>query len=373
MIRKTTILCVLFMAVAVIASAQDTVQLQLKGEQGRIMKYEMGGGGVLNFVLDGFPVPNSKISGENIKADVALDAYFDTLEVGDDYVSYSVKAVLDNVTLGGLMQLPGMDGLGGAPELTLELNSLGGIENISIHNLKLPGGDMLKGMLPGMDNTGMDMTSLDSIMPMVIGLIPPIFPEDPVAVGDKWVRKTNTEEMPLPIFPVFEFRYKLDAIEDGIAKIIFRSVGDYDAGFINNFLSMVPQIPMGDDEMSVDHVDLKLDWDLQGTMDFNIEKGQILNINTEGVVNLNAKGDLTFTHADGASEPWTPIITGDLKIHGKLNYVEDMARADYELMFPPAPEEDETSGEAVEGESADENATIPEDLPNPAKDAMDDM
>lgn len=373
MIKKATFLCVLMMLAAVFTSAQETVTLEIKGQQGRVMKYKMSGGGALNFVLDGFPVPNSKISGENIVADAAIDAYFDTLEVEDDYISYSVKAVIDNVTLGGLMQLPGMDGLGGAPELMLELNPQGGIENIEVHNLKLPGGDMLKNMLPGMDNTGMDVTSLDSIMPIIIGLIPPIFPEGPVAIGDKWVQKTNTAEMPLPIFPIFEFRYKLDAVENGIAKIIFRSVGDYDAGFINNFLSMLPQIPMGDDEMSVDHVDLKLTWDLQGTMDFDIEKGQILKIGTDGTVNLNASGDLTFTHADGNTEPWKPVITGDIKVHGGLNYVEDMTREDYETMFPPAADEGATEEEAAPEGAVEESGIPGEDLPNPVTDAMDNM
>jgi hypothetical protein len=100
---------------AVSAAAQDTVTLAIKGEKGKVRQYSIEMGGTLGFVLDGLPIPNSKITAENLQASLAMDTYFDTLDVQEEYLGFDVKMLPKEILLGGLMQLPNISGEGAPP------------------------------------------------------------------------------------------------------------------------------------------------------------------------------------------------------------------------------------------------------------------
>ncbi len=337
--------CVAIMVFAVGATAQETIKIAIKGKTGQILHYEVEMGGTLSFDLKSLPLPNSNMTGENLMAEISADAYFDTIDATEDYTSYEMRLMMKKLVLGGLLQLPDSGMSGKTPTVDMDITPQGAIENIQVSDMAMPGGDMLKGMLPGMDDMGLDLTSMDTIMPMITGLLPPMFPTGPVAIGDKWAQKISKEDMPMPIFPVLEFRYKLESIEDGVAKIKFRTKGDYDAGFLNNFLAMLPEIPMGEDQMSIDKVDLVVNWDISGIMHFVIADGLIMDMKTEGVVDIKGGGSLTFTHPDGSTEPWNPALTANLKLNTNMNYLGEVDRAAFEELFPPMlPEGEEGTG-----------------------------
>lgn len=340
----------LFFAVGAIA--QETVTLAIKGTPGKILKYKAEVGGSLSFNLESLPLPNSSMTGDNLMASVTAEAYFDTIEATDDYNNYEVRLMMGDLILGGLLQLPDFSGEGKIPTLNMDITPQGAIENIQVSDFEMPGGggDMLKGMIPGMDSMGLDLTSMDTIMPMITGLIPPMFPTTPVAVGDKWAQKISEENMPMPIFPIFEFRYKLDSIEDGVARIKYRTKGDYDAAFLNNFLAMMPEIPMGDDTMSIDKVDLVASWDISGIMHYLVDEGLIKDMKSEGAMEIKGGGSLTFTHPDGSAEPWNPALKANVNLNMNLDYLGEVERAAFEELFPPPPppEEEEDAGEAGE-------------------------
>lgn len=273
------------------AFSQDSYTLAIKSEKGKIMKFSNDLGGTLNFTLDELPIPNSKLTGENLAAKINIDTYLDTIDANDKDTKFLIKLMVKNITLGGLLQLPDLGGIsaGKAPEIELDLSPQGGIDGIQVRNLGLAaGGDggAMKNMIPGMDNMGMDLTSLDSILPMITGLIPPIFPKDPVAVGDTWVQKVSDDNNPMPIFPKLVVNYKLVSVENNKAHIEFTTDGDYNADFLNNFLSMIPEIPMGSDNMTIKNIDLKMKWKMDGTMDFLIDQGTIEKMEVGGTIRI---------------------------------------------------------------------------------------
>jgi len=372
--RKLFIAAVVSLLIATTALAQETYQLSFKSEPGQVHLYKMNAGGTLSFDLDSFPLPNSKVSGENLQAEILAEAYFDTIEASTQALKFDVRGMMDKVILGGLLQLPDMGGASAPPEAILEISPQGSIVNVEVKNLELPGmgGGLMKDMMPGGgEGMGMDFGGISDLMPVLFGLLPPIFPQDPVAVGDKWVLKIEEEDMPLPIFPIIEMRYVLESVEDGVAKIKFRTKGEYNADFINNFLSMIPEIPMGDDEMTIDNVDLLLTWQLTGIMDFDPEEGLMKNMKSTGKVELDGGGTLTFTHPDGTTDTWEPKIGGLMDMEMGIEYVSQVTREDYEALFPPPAEDEEQAEEGTPGEenmqdeesgNVDQEETVPEDL-----------
>ncbi|HOX29240.1 MAG TPA: hypothetical protein PLQ76_08825 [bacterium] len=339
-LRGIVVCLTLILFSAVSATAADTYKLELKGEKGRIMKYTASAGGALDFNLDGLPFPGAKMSGENIAAKINAEAYLDTLVVKKEGASYLVKGTLKNIILGNLLQLPDLGGISkdAAPQLKLDLSPEGALSGLEIKNFTLPGGagDGMKNALPGLGNMGMDLSNLDSLLPMLTALIPPLFPSDPVAIGDSWVQKPNKDSMPLPIFPILEMKYKLASVDNGVAHIEFTSVGDYDAGFLNGFLAMLPEMPMGDDVMKISKIDLKMNWDLSGTMDLLLEPGILSSVNAKGVVKIDGGGEVKFTHPDGSSEEWLPKLNGKVALDGAVKYEGNIKRAELDELFPPA-------------------------------------
>jgi hypothetical protein len=232
----------------------------------------------------------------------------------------------------------------------IEMSPQIGVQNIEVVNLGMPGfgGDMMKNMMPGGGgDMGVDFASLDAILPMIISLLPPVFPEGPVAVGDKWSQKPSEEDMPLPIFPVVEIRYMLDSIDGTMANIKFKSKGDYDAEMLKSFLSMVPEIPMGEDEMTIDDIDILVTWDVGGVMTFDIEKGLVMDVQTDGVIDMNAGASLTFMHPDGTAEPWAPALKANLQMNTAIKYAGEVPRDEFEILFPPRLEEESEVEEEV--------------------------
>jgi hypothetical protein len=327
------------------ALAQQTYDLKIKGTPGVITKYEASVGGALSFDLNGLPMPNAKMSGENLAVKINLDAYMDTQDAYDGGTVFLAKAMIKNVILGGLLQLPDIGGIGAgaAPELLLDISPQGGINNIEARNLSLPGGagNMLGGMMPGMGNTGMDLTSLDTILPIITGLIPPILPKGPVAVGDTWVQKVSQDDMPMPIFPILEMRYKLLSVNNGVAVMEFASTGDYDAGFLNNFLSMIPEIPMGDDVMSIGKIDLKMKWEIKGGLSLAVDSGTIQDMSADSKVTVKGGAKINFTKPDGAKEKWEPEAKVNLTLNGTLKNAGEVSREQFEELFPAPAEEAE--------------------------------
>lgn len=325
------------------SSQEGPYTLKIKGTMGQITKFAVDMGGSLAFDLEGLPVPGATMKAENLAAGLTLDAYFDTKDVTEEGATFVVKGTIKNIILGGLLQLPDMGGVGKgpAPELQMEIAPNGGINDIEVHNLQMPGamGNMMKGAVPGMDGMGMDFSSLDAILPIIVGLIPPIFPDEPIMVGDTWVRKISQDDMPMPIFPIFEFNYKLVSVENGVAHIEYTTVGEYDAGFINSFLSMLPEIPMGSDVMTIDGLDLKMKWDIAGTIDLQIEKGLIENLNAKGKIAIKGGGKITFTHPDGNSDKWEPKLIVGVDLTGGMKYDSNVSRAEFNQLFPPPEEE----------------------------------
>jgi len=350
--------------------AADTYQLAIKGEKGKILKFTGDMGGALGFNLDGLPFPNAKMSGENIAAKMRVEAYFDTQDVSDTGTTFLIKLLVKNITLGNLLQLPDIGGMSknAQPEMLLELSPQGGINNIEVHNLNLPGaaGGAMKGLIPGLDGMGMDLTSLDSILPMITGLIPPILPEDPVAVGDTWVQKVAQENMPMPIFPKLEVSYRLVSVDDDKAHLEFKCDGDYDAGFLNSFLSMMPQIPMGEDVMAIKNVDLKMKWNLAGAMDHLIGLGTIGNMDMSGKISIKGGAKIEFTHPDNTKEPWNPKLNGDVDLTGSLKYEGTVTRETLNELFPPAePEAVEEEAPAAPAKPAPKKSAKPAKKPAP--------
>jgi len=333
-------MAVVLFAASVSASAADTYQLAIKGEKGKIMKFSADMGGALNFNLDGLPVPNSKMTGENLAAKLSVDAYLDTLDAKEDGTTFLTKLMIKNITLGNLLQLSDLGGIGKgkSPEVQIELSPEGGISAIEVHNLEMPGGaggaGGMANMIPGLDSMGMNLTSLDTILPIITGLIPPIFPKDPVAVGDTWVQKVSDDSSPMPIFPKLVMKYKLVSVENDKAHIEFTSDGDYNADFLNNFLSMIPEIPMGSDVMQIKNVDLKMKWKMEGTMDFQIGPGIIEKMDMGGTINIKGGAKIMFTHADKTTTPWEPKFTGSLDLIEGLNYGGEVTREELEMIFP---------------------------------------
>jgi hypothetical protein len=358
-IRRILLSIAVVLCVAgVTARAADTYQLAIKGEKGKVMKFTADAGGTLNFVLDGL-IPNSKISGENLAAKLSIDTYFDTLDAKEDGTTFLVKLMVKNITLGNLLQLPDLGGIGKgkSPEMKLDLSPEGAISNVEVRNLGMPGaaggGGGLGGLIPGLDSMGMNLTSLDSILPMITGLIPPIFPKDPVAIGDTWVQKASDDSTAMPIFPKLVVKYKLVSVENDKAHIEMTMDGDYNADFLNNFLAMIPEMPMGTDTMAIKKVDLKMDWKLAGTMDFLIGPGVIEKMDMGGKVNINGGAKIMLTHADKTTTPWEPKLNGTLDLTGGLNYGGTIARADYETIFPaPEPEITEDAVPAAPAKAA---------------------
>ncbi len=343
--NRMMVLCAMALTLAfgVTAYAADAYQLAIKGEKGKILKFSGEMGGALGFNLDGLPFPNAKMSGENIAAKMKVEAYLDTQDVSDSGPTFLIKLLVKNITLGNLLQLPDLGGMSKdrQPEILLDLSPQGGINNIEVHNLNLPGaaGGGMKGMIPGLDGMGMDLSSLDSILPMITGLIPPILPADPVAVGDTWVQNVAQDNMPMPIFPKLEVSYKLASVENDKAHLEFKCDGDYDAGFLNSFLSMMPQIPMGEDVMSIKNVDLKMKWNLAGTMVHLIGPGTIENLDMSGKISIKGGAKIEFTHPDNTTAPWDPKLNGDVDLTGALKYEGTVTREALNELFPPAEEE----------------------------------
>ncbi|HOO57238.1 MAG TPA: hypothetical protein PLN69_10470 [bacterium] len=338
-------------ALVSVAHAQESVVLKIKGQEGQILKYSGNVGGSLTFELDSLPFPGSKLSGENISVRVVADTYFDTTDAGDFGSSYIMKGMIRNIILGELLQLSEIGGIGSksAPEFGIELAPNGAISNLEVLNFEIPesAGGFMQNALPGMDTMGMDLSSLDTILPIITGLIPPMFPDDPVMPGDTWTQSISQEDMPMPIFPILKFEYKLVSIEQGIANMEFIAVGDYDAGFLNNFLSMLPEIPMGEDIMTIDNVDLKMKWDLKGTMSLEIEPGTIEALDIKGKVALKGDANMTFTHPDGSSDKWKPSMQGSVSLDGALKYEGDVTREELDVLFPPQEDEDEVDSDEL--------------------------
>jgi hypothetical protein len=348
---KRAFLMFFALAVAIAAFAggalaqSGPVMLQIKAEQGKILKYSATAGGSLSFNLDGLPFPGAKMTGDNIAASITIDSYFDAQDSADEGTTFVVRGLVKNIILGGLLQISDLGGIGSgpSPSLTVEIAPTGAIGNVQVQNLQMPGGagGLMKGAIPGMNGMGMDMTSLDTILPIIVGLIPPIFPTQTVSVGDTWSQKVSQEDMPMPIFPIFEFKYKLVSIENGIANIGFTSVGNYDAGFLNNFLSMIPEIPMGTDVMNIKKIDLKMKWDLSGAIALDVAKSLIMDMNMTGTIAVKGDAGIAFTHTDGNVENWPPKLDVSVKLNGGMKYEGEVTRADLDQLFPPPAEEEE--------------------------------
>jgi hypothetical protein len=351
MMKKLTGALFFLMVFSVFSAAKslaaDSYQLSIKGEKGEIKKFSADVAGTLNLNLDGLPVPNSKISGENIAAKISLDTYFDTLEASGGGTKFLIKLMMKNLTLGGLLQIPDLGGIGKgkAPEIELDISPQGGIDGVQVHNLNLSAGGGegggMKNMIPGLDSLG-GMDSLDTILPMITGMIPPIFPKDPVAVGDTWVQKVSDENNPMPIFPKIVVNYKLVSVENDKAHIEFTTDGDYNADFLNNFLSMIPEIPMGTDNMTINNVDLKMKWKMDGTMDFLIGPGVIDNMDIGGNIKIKGGAKITFKHPDETTTLWEPKLDGSVDLNAGLKYEGAVTRDVLDSVFPPEQQPEKT-------------------------------
>lgn len=333
-------------ALTATAQAQDRVLLKLNAEAGQILKYTMKMGGTVNFDLSEIPTPGSKIKGENLIASLDVAAYLDTLSFEDNMIAFDVKANLDGVTLGELLQITDL-ATPGAPccHATLMVTPQGKIEDLQIEESKGMSGMMPGGMGGMMSGMGMDMGDMgpEMLIPVLVTVLPDVFPETEVAVGESWTKKLLTEEAPIPFMPEVEFNFTLDSVEGDIANLSFSTVGTFDASFLKNFLAMIPEIPMGENIMAIKDINLVVPWDIKGKMTMNVAAGRCEAVEAAGTVGIDGGAKIKFTLPDQTKKPWEPTMKIDVAVDASLKFAGYVERDEYDALFPP-PEEEETEG-----------------------------
>lgn len=339
---KRTALCVALLVAMISASAlaQSEVTLKFKSEKGKIMKYNVLAGGSVSADMDQLPFPGSTLTAKNVKADISIDTFFKTNDATEDQILFNVRTKTDKVILGNLIKLGDLGDLTSAMNLDMTM-SLGPNGKIASVEMNTPGLTALAGAakgkgggIPGMEGMGLDM-----VMPMLVSLLPPMFPDTPLKVGDKWTQEMNTKDFPLPILPKVAFDFTLDKVEGDVATISFVSTGKFDGAFLNNFLAMIPEIPLGEDSLKIQKINFVATWDTKGNMLFNVAEGRIENVTGHSDVVVDADGSVGFVHPDKTKETWTPKMNMQIGLDGKMAYQGTMTADEYDKLFPAPVEE----------------------------------
>lgn len=345
------LLAALFLFAASATNAQSKVALKIKAEQGKIVLYKLKAGGTVNLDLKQLPFPGATVKADNINAAAGLALYFDTISVEDGAATYDFKVNMDSITLGKLLQLTGLTPPGAAAVSgQMVVSPSGKIQDVKIDKM-----DQLSKMAPGggggfLQGLGMDLGSMgpEMILPMAVGIMPAILPDGEIAVGDTWQQKLQTEEAPIPFLPEVTFDFKLESVEGDMATISFTTVGTFDASFLKGFLSMIPEIPMGENIMSIKDIGLIVPWDVKGTMLFNVREGRFENVKADMKTTVTGNAKIKFTLPDGSKENWDPDLKVDVLADVTMEYGGAVDREEYMALFPP-PEEEPAEEGAGEG------------------------
>ena len=345
--RTVCMMLALALLLCVQAAAQQKVKLEIKSEKGIMSEYLMSVGADIDMDLKELPFPKAKVKVEDLMAAAEIKMYFDTLGVENGEITYDVKAMLDRIKLGGLL---GLDGLAMkstmlSPKITMILAPTGKILELDFADMDVPTENMPK--LPGLDNLGFGPGEMSTMIPMVVGLLPGIFPEEEVAVGGTWKQEISMDEMGMGgLFPRVPFEFTLKAVNNGVADIDVKTKGKYDGAILKTFLALIPEIPMGEDVFSIEDFDLLLNWDGAGTMKFDVNAGRILDLNLKTKAQVKLGLNANFSHPDESESAWDANGTVDLVVDTGLKYVGTPNREDVEDMF--APPEDDGDEEPVE-------------------------
>lgn len=291
---------------AAAANAQNKVKLEIKSAPDQTMQYEMKiNGNITDMDLSELPFPKSKIKIQDLMAGLTLDLYFTTTVVEPEGITYDVKAMMDKVLLGDLIQL---DGLGFkttdiSPAISLTLNSAGKVTFLDVAVPDIPMGKQPS--LPGLDMLGLGGGDMNAILPMLVQFIPALLPEGEIAVGETWKQEINFDSMGMgAMFPRVPFAFKLLAVNNGIADIEVKTKGSYNGEVLKTFLALFPEIPLGQDIVSIKDIKLLLDWDGTGTMKFAMGPGRIEDLQLSTNVNVQLGLKANFTHPDNTSSKW---------------------------------------------------------------------
>lgn len=324
-------------AVCASASAQQKVKLELKSEKGELAQYTAQIGGVVNMELAEMPFPKAATNIKNLEAMAEIDLYLETLDEDQGMMTFDVKALLDRVLLGGLLEF---DGLGFkttmlSPKITMVMDGTGKIHELDLAELEIPSEGMPE--IKGLSNMGFSPRDMGSFMPMIVGLLPSVFPDEEVAVGGGWSKEVNFDEMGLGgALPRVPFEFKLLAVKDGVADIQVNSTGSYDGKVLKAFLAIIPEIPMGKDIIKIEDIKLLVKWTGAGLMKFDLNAGRILDMSMSTDVDMDLGWNVDFTHPDDSRDKWAADGKILMKMNMGLKYSGVPAREDINTLFPPA-------------------------------------
>ncbi|MEW6200886.1 MAG: DUF6263 family protein [bacterium] len=346
-ISVAAVVMFLFVFVSVLALGQDKVTLQFKGEQGKILKYRISAGGAMKMDLNGLPMPGAKMTGDNLSGDAEFIAFLDTISVEDGTIVFDMRGTIAKIALGELLRLEGLLGDTDKSFISAKvtLNKFGKVEDLTIESSPMGEGGIGEGkgkdMMSGL---GIDIGELamGTLLPMLVSVLPPLFPENPVAVGETWSQSFSTEDVGLPFLPKITFDFKLDAVDKGVAKISYTSKGTFDASFLKSFLAMIPEIPVGENTMTIKDIKLVVPWDIKGTMDFNIEGGRIESMSSHKVFDIDGGASIDFVLPDKTKKGWQPVMKIKIEADSGAKFEGYGTREEFDALTPKEEEgEDE--------------------------------
>lgn len=335
--RLAALILLAVFAACTTAAAQQKVKLELKSAKGELSQYTAQLGGVVNMDLNEMPFPKAATDIKNLEAMAEIDLYLETLESDQGMMTLDVKALLDRVVLGGLLEL---DGLGFkstmlSPKITMVMDGTGKIHELDLAELEIPDAGMPE--IKGLSNMGFSPRDMGSFMPMLVGLLPSVFPEEEVAVGGSWSKEVNFDEMGLGgALPRVPFEFKLLAVKDGIADIQVTSTGTYDGKVLKAFLAIIPEIPMGKDIIKIQDINLLVKWTGSGLMKFDVNAGRIQDMAMSTDMDMDLGWNVDFTHPDDSKDKWAADGKITMKLNMGLKYAGTPAVEDINTLFPPA-------------------------------------
>lgn len=311
-----TLLFVILFAGA--AAAQNKVKLEIKSGVGQTLQYEMRiKGNIADMDLSELPFPKTKIKVQDLMAGLSLDLYFTTAAVEDGAFTFDVKGMVDKVVLGDLIKL---DGLGFkttdiSPSIKMTMAPTGKITFLDVTTPDVPMDKQPK--IPGLDMLGLGGGDMSAMLPMLVEFIPALLPEGEIAPGETWSQEINFDSMGMgAMFPRVPFEFKLLGVNNGIADIEVKTKGSYNGEVLKSLLALFPEIPLGEDIVSIKDIKLLMEWDGTGTMKFAVAPGRIEDFSLSTNVNIHLGLKANFTHPDDTSTKWDA--------DGKIKAVVDM-------------------------------------------------
>ncbi len=329
------------MIFAVSAQCDGTVLMQFKSRPGESYIYGISTQAQFDADIDAFPIPQSAIKLSSLKASIDIDSYFDTIDTGEDgHLSMTVHNIVRQFVLGDTLRHGDLTALGinSLPNIHFDIQPDGRLKNMQFTDAVVSANlsKVLKMVLPGdlFGSTGVDPTSLDTLLPLLVSVTPAILPQGPVAPGATWDHSSQAEAYG-SFLPRITTKYELISIENGIAHIKYSTTGKYDMAFLNALIANYHDVPAGTDYLDIARADVIFDWRYDGIIDFDIPGGFARKITWTGTFSGNASGIVDVKHEDNTKQSWAPALDMNLSFDGAAEFRGFATRNEMNLLFPP--------------------------------------